>query len=73
LPLPKSSKNIFNNINKIVDRIISQKSQEKDTTLLEQEIDNLVYRLYELSYDEVKVIDPEFPLSQKEYENISLE
>jgi hypothetical protein len=36
-------------------------------------IDELVYKLYDLSYDEVKVIDPKFPLSQKEYEKISLE
>lgn len=39
----------------------------------ENEIDNLVYRLYDLSYDEVKVIDPEFPLSKEAYESIPLE
>lgn len=36
-------------------------------------IDNLVYKLYELTYDEVKVIDPAFSLSKKEYEGIKLE
>jgi hypothetical protein len=40
---------------------------------MEQQIDNLIYCLYELNYDEVKAIDPEFPLSQNEYENISIE
>jgi adenine-specific DNA-methyltransferase len=58
---------------KHVDQILRLKSQGKETLTADQELDNLVYRLYELSYDEVKVIDPEFPLSQKEYENISLE
>lgn len=62
-----------NSMKKLTDKILTQKSQGKDTTTLEQQIDNLVYRLYELSYDEVKVIDPAFPLSKEEYENIALE
>lgn len=36
-------------------------------------IDNLVYRFYELTYNEVLVVDPEFPLSKEDYENIKLE
>lgn len=46
---------------------------QNETTKLELTIDNLVYKLYELTYDEVKVIDPEFSLSKKEYEAIKLE
>jgi adenine-specific DNA-methyltransferase len=59
----------------LVDEIIKKKSQNStcNTFDLEIEIDILVYRLYDLTYDEVKVIDPEFPLNKKEYENISLE
>jgi len=57
----------------IVDKIIDNKYQGKDTTALEQQIDNLVYLLYNLTYDEVKVIDPEFGLSREEYEGIVLE
>lgn len=67
---------IFNNQNlfvELVDRILINKAKKNDTTALEQEIDNLVYKLYELTYDEVKVIDPEFSLSKKEYEAIKLE
>ena len=56
-----------------VKKILSLKSDEKDTISLEQEIDNLVYKLYELTYDEVKVIDPAFSLTKKEYEAIKLE
>jgi hypothetical protein len=31
-----------------------------------------VYKLYELTYDEVKVIDPAFSLSEAEYKAIEL-
>ena len=36
-------------------------------------IDNLVYKLYQLTYDEVKVIDPEFELTEQEYTAIKIE
>lgn len=45
----------------------------EDTSALEQEIDHLVYKLYDLTYEEIKVIDPEFALSKEEYEAIKLE
>ena len=32
-----------------------------------RKIDNLVYKLYQLTYDEVKIIDPEFELTEQEY------
>ncbi len=32
----------------------------------------MVYKLYELTYEEVKVIDPEFSLSEQEYETIKV-
>lgn len=56
----------------IVDKIIDKKSKNQDTKALEQQIDNIVYRLYDLTYDEVKVVDPEFGLSREEYEGIEL-
>jgi hypothetical protein len=58
---------------KNVDKILSLKSEGKDTTALEQQIDNLVYKLYELTYQEVKIIDPEFKLTESEYEEIKIE
>ena len=53
-----------------VDEILKYKAQ--DTTNIEQQIDNMVYKLYELTYEEVKVIDPEFSLSEQEYETIKV-
>jgi hypothetical protein len=40
---------------------------------LEQQNDNLVYKLNELTYEEVKIIDAEFSFKKKEYEAINLE
>ena len=58
-----------------VDAILtSKKSDPKaDTSALENQIDQMVYKLYKLTYDEVKVIDPEFSLSPEEYEAVSVE
>lgn len=56
----------------VVNERLNCKNQN-ETTKLESTIDNLVYKLYELTYEEVKVIDPEFSLSKKEYEAIKLE
>jgi hypothetical protein len=36
-------------------------------------IDIMVYKLYELTYDEVLVVEPEFGLSKQEYDNYKLE
>jgi adenine-specific DNA-methyltransferase len=55
-----------------VDKILSLKYEGKDTTAIEQEIDNIIYKLYELTYEEVKVIDPEFSLIKKEYEAMEI-
>jgi adenine-specific DNA-methyltransferase len=57
----------------LVEQIIYNKNRNKETSFHTQEIDNLVYKLYELTYEEVKVIDPAFGLSEAEYEAIQLE
>jgi len=51
-----------------VEKILSLKKKNHDTTSLEKEIDVLVYKLYELTYDEVKIIEPDFSLTKEEYE-----
>lgn len=51
----------------IVNQILENKKQNLDTTDLEAKIDIMVYKLYELTYDEVLVVDPEFGLSEQEY------
>jgi hypothetical protein len=59
----------------VIYQILAKKSEDNsaDTSELEKEIDNLVYKLYQLTYDEVKIIDPEFTITEKEYEAIKIE
>ena len=57
----------------LVEKILENKKLGKDTTALEQHIDNMVYKLYELTYEEVKIIDPEIALTEKEYADIKLD
>lgn len=71
IPLRLNKSN--NSLEKLVKNILDKKSEGKDTATLEKEIDKLVYKLYELPYEEVKVIDPEFSLNKKEYEAMKLE
>lgn len=58
-----------------VNQILTAKkaNPKADTSGFEKQIDEMVYKLYELTYDEVKVIDPEFSLSESEYNSIKLE
>lgn len=51
----------------LVDEILERKQHKHNTSELENQIDILVYKLYDLCYDEVLVIDPEFEMSEEEY------
>lgn len=73
LPVPSISKTTMQLIISTVKKIIKESEKEHDTLTLEQDLNNIFYKLYELTYDEVKVIDPAFILSKKEYEAIKLE
>ena len=69
IPIPDISANLGmrlkNEVEKLFNNINSLNEIEiKQSNLL---IDILVYKLYNLTYDEVKVIDPEFQLSETEY------
>ncbi|MFN9359170.1 MAG: TaqI-like C-terminal specificity domain-containing protein, partial [Pseudanabaena sp.] len=59
----------------IVDEILTAKKGDSnaDTSELEKAIDRLVYKLYQLTYHEVKIIDPEFALTEQEYTAIKIE
>ncbi len=59
-------------IGKITKTIINEKSIKK-VTELENTIDLIVYKLFDLNYSEIKIIDPNFELSKEEYENYNIE
>jgi hypothetical protein len=59
----------------IVNQIIEGKKSGLETIDLEQQIDILIYKLYDLTYDEVLVFEPEFAerMSREEYEILKVE
>ena len=75
IPYPYQEANRFLKFEKIVKKIISDKKTNKDTTALEQQIDNMVYKLYELTYEEVLIVQPNFAeiMSKKEYDLFEIE
>ncbi len=60
-------------ITKLVEQILSNKESGTTTVELEDQIDKLIYRFYDLSYAEVKVLDPEFSISELDYISISID
>lgn len=50
-------------------KVLTIKNQIDST---DKEIDLMVYKLYELTFDEVKIVDPTFVLSQEEYNTFTI-
>jgi len=57
LPIPKISESHELEIIELSERIIELKQGDSDTTELENEIDQLVYQLYDLTDEEIKIIE----------------
>lgn len=70
IPIPTISIENQNKITKEVDSILSAKRTDPtaDTSEYERAIDKLVYKLYGLTYDEVKTVAPETTITKEEYE-----
>jgi len=71
-PLPVIKNTNKKVIENLVTKIIEYKSLGKPTDKLEAEIDNLVYKLYSLSYLEAKVVNPGLSLTEDEYDSIKI-
>ncbi len=58
-PITPSNAHIVQQIEALVDQILTAKKQDPkaDTTQIEHQIDQLVYKLYELTEDEIKIIE----------------
>jgi hypothetical protein len=72
-PLPNIAEDDKNEIEAKVKSIMDEKAKNPnaDTTVYEAEIDKLVYHLYQLTYDEVLIVDPETPLTKEEYDKMN--
>ncbi|MEO8150447.1 MAG: Eco57I restriction-modification methylase domain-containing protein [Bacteroidia bacterium] len=57
IPIPTITLIQEKQMNDLVDKVILKKQQGKDTTHNEKKIDELVYSLYNLSEDEIKIVE----------------
>ncbi|MCX7874804.1 MAG: BREX-1 system adenine-specific DNA-methyltransferase PglX [Melioribacteraceae bacterium] len=82
-PITSSNQPIVSQIESLVDQILAAKkpasassasTPQTDISHWEREIDILVYKLYNLTYEEVKIIDPaiEQTISKEEYEKLNI-
>lgn len=71
-PVPQISNRQQSALAVNVNAILKAKAKGADTSKLEREVDDMVYKLYGLTYDEVKTIEPEYSSkSREEYESLA--
>ncbi|MBD1396508.1 Eco57I restriction-modification methylase domain-containing protein [Pontibacter sp. JH31] len=70
LPIAQADEETKAGIRDLVERVLAAKQADAgaDTSALEAEIDLQVYRLYDLTFDEVLLVEPGFALSREAYE-----
>lgn len=69
-PIPTEHTLSLNKLKQLVLLIMDGKQELQE---LETEIDHIVYHLYDLTYDEVLIVDPNTPITRKEYDNFKLD
>ena len=69
VPIAQADRKSTQNLTEKISQVLRNKKSDPnaDTLSLEAEIDWLVYRLYDLTWEEVKIVDPEFAMSEAEY------
>jgi len=57
--VPNISNTVTNNIENLVDQILAAKKEnpQADTSIWEREIDDMVYKLYGFTEDEIKIVE----------------
>lgn len=73
LPVPQITNKSYFVI--LVKKILEQKSVyvESNCSAYENGLDHIVYHLYNLTYDEVQIVDPETPITREEYDNYNID
>jgi len=69
LPIPSNISNLKNISLEIYQKIKEGKDVKKELEI----VNTIVYKLFKLKYFEVLIVDPEFKLTQEEYENYKIE
>jgi hypothetical protein len=62
-------KEIMSKINFLSEQIHTEKAKGDNTTLKEEHLNMMIYHLYNLTYDEILIIDPNTPITREEYES----
>ena len=75
IPIVIADKKMLARFEKIVSLLTDIKSSDLSlpTLQLEQEIDILIYKLYDLLYEEVLIIDPGFELIKEDYDKFTVQ
>ncbi|PAF52238.1 Eco57I restriction-modification methylase domain-containing protein [Helicobacter sp. 13S00477-4] len=69
LPIPKhKDKKIIKEIESLATSILESKTKQKDTSTQEIQLDNLIYKLYNLTDKEIDLIESEFASTERERE-----
>lgn len=71
ISFPKPSTHIIKQLEGLSKKALVEKPTKRVDSI-EAEIDKLVYKLFSLTYGEVKLIDPAFALTEAEYDKIKL-
>ena len=67
IPIPKISPQDQIPFEELADEIIDGKNKQEDTSVLENKLDLMIYKLYKLTFDEVLIVDESFNLSEVDY------
>lgn len=72
IPLPNMDKSAEEILTSLVNEIIYLKSKNVlfDTSLLENKVNFIIYKLYNLSYDDILIIEPQTSITRDEYEKV---
>jgi hypothetical protein len=72
IPIPSLNKSNKKLIISFVDKLLESIDDSKGIEIILNKLDNLIYRLFDFNYQEVKEINPEFQLSEKDYNSINV-
>lgn len=69
-PMPAEAPRYLNQLKRLVLLRMDGKQELRE---LETKIDHIVYHLYNLTYDEVLIVDPGTPITREQYDNFNLQ
>ncbi|MDU8885206.1 N-6 DNA methylase [Yeosuana sp. MJ-SS3] len=72
IPIPEISSEKQKTFSDVASIILDKKKLNQNTSEEELKLDVMVYKLYDISFEEIITIDPTFYLSQSEYNNFDI-